>query len=189
MLILLPMDGEPASLAAVHHVIGLAGQGLRLQVLLANVQEAPHLYEVVLAHDAELLQAASEQAGAHALARAAELLQASGLPVDQQVAHGEAGPRLLALAETCGCDAIVLTGQPPGLLGGGRLGPVAQWLLRHAALPVTVVPAPEAEDAASDDIDAIVASDDPAADAAADGATNAATNAAAPTAPPPGAAA
>jgi nucleotide-binding universal stress UspA family protein len=144
MLILLPMDGTPASLAAAHHVIRLAGEGLRLQVLLANVQEAPHLYEVVLAHDAQVLQAASEQAGAHALAAAAALLQGAGLPVDCQVAHGEPGPCLLALAETCGCDAIVLTGQPPGLLGGGRLGPVAQWVLKHAGLPVTVVPQPEA---------------------------------------------
>jgi nucleotide-binding universal stress UspA family protein len=144
MLILLPMDGAPASLAAVHHVIRLAGQGLRLRVLLANVQEAPHLYEVVLAHDADVLKAASEMAGAHALAQPAELLRASGLPVDQQVVHGEPGPCLLALAETSSCEAIVLTGQPPGLLGGGRLGPVAQWVLKHATLPVTVVPVPEA---------------------------------------------
>jgi len=151
MLILLPIDGSPAALAAVHHVLALSRAGLRLRCLLANVQEPTHLYEVVLAHDTAVLEAASQAAGEHALAAAAELLTAAGLPHEALVAQGDPGHVLVELAEAQGCDAIVLTGREPGLLVGGRLGEVAQSVLRHASVPVSIVPPAAANDSAPEE--------------------------------------
>ena len=62
MRYLLPVDGSAASIAAVRHAIALRLAGLPMEVVLANAQEAPHLYEVVLAPDPELLDRASEDA-------------------------------------------------------------------------------------------------------------------------------
>lgn len=151
MLILLPIDGSSAALAAVHHVLALSRAGLRLRCLLANVQEPTHLYEVVLAHDSAVLEAASQAAGEHALAEAAVLLSAAGVAHDAVVAHGDPGHVLVELAESQACDAIVLTGREPGLLVGGRLGEVAQSVLRHAGVPVSIVPPVVTEATVADD--------------------------------------
>jgi nucleotide-binding universal stress UspA family protein len=97
MRYLLPVDGSAAALAAVRHAIGLAQAGLPLQAVLANAQEAPHLYEVVLAPDPALLDRASEGAGQHALAGARALLQAAGIAFTEVVVHGEPARVLLEI--------------------------------------------------------------------------------------------
>jgi nucleotide-binding universal stress UspA family protein len=43
--ILLPIDGSPLSLDAVHHAMRLVREGLRATFVLANVQEPSSLYE------------------------------------------------------------------------------------------------------------------------------------------------
>lgn len=150
MLILLPVDGSDHALAAVRHAIRLVQAGLQARFVLANVQEATHLYEVVLAHDVAVLEAASQAAGEHALVSASALLTAAGVEYLRVVAQGDPGHVLVELAEEQGCDAIILGSEPPGLLGGGRLGAVAQSVLRHANVPVTIVQ-PEVAEEADDD--------------------------------------
>ena len=146
MLILLPVDGSELALDAVHHVLRLRDEGLAVQVLLANVQEAPHLYEVVLAPDPALLDEASERAGRHALAAAQDLLQQADVEVEVEVAHGDPARVLAELAERHGCDAIVMAAGEPGALSPGRVGPVALAVLHHAAVPVTIVHHAEADE-------------------------------------------
>ena len=51
MQILLPIDGSPLSLDAVHHALRLVREGLRAGFVLANVQEPSSLYEMVVVHD------------------------------------------------------------------------------------------------------------------------------------------
>lgn len=63
MKILLPLDGSEVSLQAVRQVIRMAAQGLQVEVVVANVQEPAHLYEMVMAGDPELIARASAQAG------------------------------------------------------------------------------------------------------------------------------
>lgn len=147
MLIMLPVDGTELALDAVRHLVTLVRHGLAARVLLANVQEAPHLYEVVLAPDPETLDAAADGAGQHALQAAGELLSQSGVAWTSDIGHGDPARVLLDLAERHGCDAIVMGSGRPGLLSNARLGSVAQAVLQHAAIPVTIVrhAEPEAE--------------------------------------------
>jgi nucleotide-binding universal stress UspA family protein len=139
MLILIPVDGSSASLDAVRHVLALRSEGLDVACVLANVQENPHLYEVVLVPNLDTLARASHDAAEDALAPARELLLAAGVPVEWEIALGDAGHQLVDMAERRGCDAIVMGSQGTGLLGTARLGSVCQWVLAHAGVPVTVV--------------------------------------------------
>ena len=56
MKILIPVDGSALSLEAVRHALGLIGQGLRADLVLANVQAPASLYEIVVAHDPNVIK-------------------------------------------------------------------------------------------------------------------------------------
>ena len=139
MLILLPVDGSELALDAVHHALGLLREGLRASFVLANVQEPTYLYEMVLAPDAPLLEAASFDAAVHALAGAEALLQQAGARYEREIAHGEPGNTLLDIAERFGCDAIIIGSRGAGSLRSALLGTVSQTVLQEATVPVTVV--------------------------------------------------
>jgi nucleotide-binding universal stress UspA family protein len=148
MKVLLPVDGSEGSLAAVRHAIHLTREGLRASFVLANVQEPASLYEVVVAHDAQVLESVSEAAGADALQAAQALLLAAGAEFESEIASGDPGHMLADMAERFGCDLVVMGARGAGA-GSGRavLGSVAHAVL-HAALdvapmPVTIVRRPE----------------------------------------------
>ena len=145
LTILLPTDGSERALDAVRHVVKLAEQGLKLSVVLANVQEPTYLYEMVLAPGAELLQA-SMAAGMHALQGAQTLLDAAGLAYENEVDSGDPAHTLLDIAERYGCDAIVLGARGVGSLRDALLGSVTLTLMHDAKIPVTVVKHPEPEE-------------------------------------------
>jgi nucleotide-binding universal stress UspA family protein len=153
MKILLPIDGSPASLAAVHHALDWVRQGLPASFVLANVQEPASLYEVVVGHDPQTIEDVRRAAGADLLAPAEALVEAAGLSYESEVAGGNPHHTLLDMAERYGCDAIVMGARNEGT-GQVRLGSVAQAVLEHSPLPVTVVRAPEAIEAMADDADA-----------------------------------
>lgn len=148
--ILLPTDGSERALDAVRHVVKLAQEGLQLNVVLANVQDPTYLYEMVLAPGAELLEA-SLAAGMHALVGAQALLDAAGLPYENEVDSGDPAHTLLDIAERYGCDAIVLGARGVGGLREALLGSVTQTLLHDAKIPVTVVKHPEPEEPPEED--------------------------------------
>jgi nucleotide-binding universal stress UspA family protein len=139
MIILLAVDGSERSLAAVRHALGLVEQGLRASFVLVNVQEAPHLYEVVLARDVEIVEGASHAAGEHALAAARQLLSGAGLSFEAEIVTGDAAQGLIDAAERYGCDAILMGTHGSGWLASTRLGRVALSVLQHAQMPVTIV--------------------------------------------------
>lgn len=138
MKILLPVDGSPTSLAAVRHALQLRAEGLQASYVLLNVQEPPSLYEVVVAHDAEVLSDVRRAAGVDLLAGAEALLQAAGAEWESEVAGGEPGALIVELLENYGCDAVVMGA------GESSLGSVAEAVLHHAPVPVTVVREPPA---------------------------------------------
>ena len=74
MKILVPVDGSAVSLEAVRFAIRMAQDGLNTQVVLANVQEPATLYELVVAHDPQVIGDISAAAGAHTLGPAQALL-------------------------------------------------------------------------------------------------------------------
>lgn len=133
MNILLPVDGSKASLAAVRHALQLRADGLQASFVLANVQEPPSLYEIVVAHDAEVLSDVRRAAGADLLSAAEALLQAADAPWQSEVVGGDPGHLLVEMIENYGCDAVVMG------LGSGAPGTVASALLKHSPVPVTLV--------------------------------------------------
>jgi nucleotide-binding universal stress UspA family protein len=148
MKILVPVDGSAPALAAVRHALALVAQGLRAEFVLANVQEPPSLYEVAVTHDAEALQRLRTAAGADLLAGAELLLDAAGVGYESEVAGGEPANVLVEMLENYGCEAVVMGARGMGDPGAGGLGSVAAALLAHSPVPVTVVRAAAASEAA-----------------------------------------
>jgi len=143
--ILIPIDGSERSLDAVRHALHLVGCGLKARFVLANVQEAANLYELVVAHDPAVLQQVSEAAGRDLLRPATELLRAAGLPVEAVVASGDPAHTLLELLEAHACQAVVMSARGAGLRAA-VMGSVSQSLWQAATVPVTLVkPPPEAD--------------------------------------------
>lgn len=146
MKILLPIDGSVHALAAVQHALTLSRAGLDAEMVLVNVQEPPSLYEVVTAHDAEVLEHVRTDAGADLLAPAEALLTAANVSWESEVAGGQPATLLVELLENYGCDAVVMGVR--GVTDAGAAGPgsVALALLAHSPVPVTVVRATSPDD-------------------------------------------
>jgi nucleotide-binding universal stress UspA family protein len=142
MKLLLPVDGSTAALAAVRFALGMAGPG-GASFVLANVQEPASLYEVVVTHDVQRIEALRRDAGADLLREAEALLDGAGAQYESEVAGGAPEHVILELAERYGCDAIVMGANGQGAApGASALGSVALAVLRASAQPVTVVRSP-----------------------------------------------
>lgn len=150
MKILLPVDGSPPALEAVRHALRLLEGGLQASFVLVNVQEPPSLYEVVVAHDAEVIGQVRGAAGADLLQPAEVLLDAAGVDYESEVAGGDPGNLLVELLENYGCRAVVMGARGMGEPEARGLGSVAQALLNHSPVPVTVVRWAPEDDAPDD---------------------------------------
>ena len=136
--ILLPTDGSEQSLQAVHHALRLVGAGLKARFVVANVQETATLYEMVVAHDPQVLQKVSDGAARDLMRPAVALLSAAGQQVEQDVSTGDPAQMLAEAAERHGCDAIVMSTHGGGLRAA-VLGSVSQEVVQSASVPVTLV--------------------------------------------------
>ena len=142
MKILLPVDGSEASMAAVRLALAWRQAGLQADFVLVNVQEPPNLYDMVVVHDAQALDAVRAAVGAELLAPAEALITAAGARCEIEVAGGDPGHVLVDLIENYGCQAVVMGAHGAGD-GTGPLGSVALALLAHSPVPVTVVRPPQ----------------------------------------------
>jgi nucleotide-binding universal stress UspA family protein len=152
MKILLPVDGSEPALDAVRFAIRLAREGLPLECVLGNVQAPATLYEMVVAHDADVLQTVSGAAGAHALQGTEDLLREAGINYEREVASGDAGHSLIDMAERFGCDMIVMSARGTGALRQALLGSVSQSVLHASPVPVLIVKPPPEPEAEADEI-------------------------------------
>ena len=145
--ILIAVDGSPLALDAVHHVLGLVRDGLQADVVLANVQEAASLYELVMSRDPELIASASVAAGEDLMASARALLDAAGVPYDTEIGIGDPAHTLVDLIENTQCDMAVIGARGQGAITSALLGSVSQSLAHSSPVPVTIVrhSAPEVE--------------------------------------------
>jgi nucleotide-binding universal stress UspA family protein len=150
MKILLPVDGSDESLDAVRHALELIRAGLHASVVLANVQEPASLYELLRAHDAEVIEGVTHAAGVHSLEAASALCTAAGVAFEQELDTGDPAHTLHDIAERLGCDMVIMGARGKGGTRGTRLGSVAHAMLHDAALPVTIVRHPDAPAAAGD---------------------------------------
>ena len=148
MKILLPIDGSPDALAAVRHALRLVESGLAAEMVLVNVQVPASLYEVVTAHDVDVIEQVRTGAGAELLAPAEALLQVSGLSWQSEVVGGYPSTMLIEVLENYGCDMVVMGARGMAEPDADGLGSVAEALLEHSPVPVTVVRLAEAAEAA-----------------------------------------
>jgi len=139
MKILLPVDGSELSLEAVRFAVRLARTGLRVKAVLANVQEPASLYEMVVAHDAEVIDRISAEAGAHALQAAEALLKQASIPYESEVAKGDPAHTLLDIVERFGCDLVIMGARGLGTLRSALLGSVSHEMLHASGVPVMIV--------------------------------------------------
>jgi nucleotide-binding universal stress UspA family protein len=159
MKILLPVDGSAMSLQAVRQALQMIQDGLRASLVLANVQEPATLYEMLLAHDPEVIEQVSAKAGLHLLEPARALVRAAGVEHEIEVASGDPAHTLIDILENFGCDMVVMGARGMGTLRSALLGSVSHEVLHAAQVPVLIVkqpPAPEtpAEADAADDASA-----------------------------------
>jgi nucleotide-binding universal stress UspA family protein len=139
MKILLPFDGSLSARDAVKLVIELSTQGLATSVVLANVQEPASLYELVVAHDPQVIEQVSAAAGANILQSAQALLDAAGITFECEVATGDPAHTLIDILENYGCDMVVMGASGTSTLRSALLGSVSNELLHAAGVPVMIV--------------------------------------------------
>lgn len=139
MKILLPVDGSALSLEAVHFAITLVRDGLSASAVLANVQEPATLYELLVAHDPEMIDRVSAEAGLHTLKAAQEVLDGAGMEYENEVAKGDPAHTIIDIAERFGCDMIVMGARGTSSLRSAMLGSVSNEVLHASAIPVVIV--------------------------------------------------
>jgi len=139
MKILVANDGSPLALEAVRHALSLIRQGLRAELLLVNVQAPASLYEIVVAHDPDVIKDVSTGAGAHLLEPARALCRAAGVTFECEVVSGDPVRALCDIAEQRGCGQIVIGAHGKGALASALLGSVSHALAHTAPVPVTIV--------------------------------------------------
>lgn len=147
MKILLPFDGSLLALEAVRFAIRMAADGLNTSVVLANVQEPASLYELMVAHDPQVIEQVSAAAGANTLQAAQALLDAAGLAYETEVASGDPAHTLVDILENYGCDLVVMGASGTSALRSALLGSVSNEVLHAAGVPVMIVKAAEQDSA------------------------------------------
>jgi nucleotide-binding universal stress UspA family protein len=148
--ILLPIDGSTHALEAVSHAVALVRRGLQAEFLLVNAQPAANLYELAVAHDADVIDQVRSAAGADQLQPAEAMLQAAGLSFESEVVGGDPARVLIEAIEREGCDAVIMGTHGTGRRFASLFGSVSGALLQHSPVPVTVVRARGAAAPAAD---------------------------------------
>jgi nucleotide-binding universal stress UspA family protein len=143
MKILLPFDGSAAALEAVQFAIRLAADGLNTSVVLANVQEHASLYELMVAHDPQVIEQVSAEAGANTVKPAQALLEAASISFETEVSTGDPAHTLVDILESYGCDLVVMGASGTSTLRSALLGSVSNELLHAAGVPVMIVKSSE----------------------------------------------
>lgn len=144
MKILLPFDGSAVALEAVRFAIRMAKDGLSTSVVLANVQEPATLYELVVAHDPQVIEQVSAAAGAHTLLAAEALLKDAQISYECEVAMGDPAHTLVDILERFECDLVVMGASGMSGLRSALLGSVSNEVLHAAGVPVMIVKLNEA---------------------------------------------
>ncbi|MHB8948727.1 MAG: universal stress protein [Rhodoferax sp.] len=153
MKILLPVDGSTVSLDAVRFAIRMAQDGLANSMVLANVQESATLYELMVAHDPQVIEEVSAAAGANTLAPAQALLQEANIAYESEVATGDPAHTLIDILERFGCDLVVMGASGMSPLRSALLGSVSNEVLHSANVPVMIVKATQEPDVEDADLD------------------------------------
>ena len=138
--ILVAIDGSNGSMRALDFAARQAGYSPAAELHVLTVQPASAAntaFEIYVS--AERLQEIAAERSRDILAAAAERLKGAGFAVELEQLTGEPAETIADRAAELGCESIVMGTHGLGKLGVLLVGSVAQRVLHHATLPVTLV--------------------------------------------------
>jgi len=137
--ILVPVDGAATAQQAVEHVAKLYRNEAKCEIHLLNVQrpiESGHARMLVSHGDIEAYQ---REDGGNARANACRHLDETGVPYQHHIVVGHVAETISRYAKERRFDKIVMGTHNHSALLPVLLGSMAQDVLKHSAMPVTVV--------------------------------------------------
>ena len=138
--ILVAIDGSDGSMRALDFAARQAGYAPAAELHVLTIQPAAAAntaWEIYVS--AERLQEIAAERSRDILAAAAERLQGASFGVQLEQLTGEPAETIASRAAELGCESIVMGTHGLGKLGVLLMGSVAQRVLHHATLPVTLV--------------------------------------------------
>ena len=136
--ILVAVDGSDYSDRATRHALDLIAAGGALELHLLNVQ--PSLGGAVSAFvSKEQIDSHHRDEGEKALASAVALAKAASVPAKTHIGVGRQGEIVADFARKVGAGLVVLGTRGHTGLAGVLLGSVAQDVIAHSKVPVTLV--------------------------------------------------
>lgn len=131
---------------AVRVALRMRQEGMNLTAVLANVQEPASLYEMLVAHDPDVIDHVSAEAGLDSLQYARSLLDAAGVEYECEVAKGDPAHTLIDISERFGCEMVLMGARGTSSLRSAMLGSVSNEVLHASAVPVVIVKPPQDEE-------------------------------------------
>ncbi len=138
-LIVLAVDGTPASERAVDLLAGYGGEPGRIEIALVNVQARPVALWPEPAIDVRSIEQALLSAGREICDAATARLKAAGLRAGGVVRLGFAAEAVLHEAQSRDAGLIVMGTRGHGALRGYALGSVAMRVAHGSAIPVCLL--------------------------------------------------
>ena len=136
--ILVAVDGSAYSDRAVQHALDLVTAGVAAELHLLNVQ--PNLGGAVSAFVAkEQIASHHREEGTKALASAVELARKASVPAKVHIGVGRQGEIVGDFVDKIGAGLVVLGTRGHTGLAGVLLGSVAQDVIAHVTVPVTLL--------------------------------------------------
>lgn len=136
--ILVAVDGSDCSDRAVEHALRLMAAGLSTELHLLNVQ--PNMSGAVATFvSREQIESHHRDEGNKALASAIAIAKKASVPAKVHIGVGRQGEIVADFARKLGAGLVVLGTRGHTGLAGVLLGSVAQDVIAHAEVPVTLV--------------------------------------------------
>jgi nucleotide-binding universal stress UspA family protein len=136
--ILVPVDGSKNSDRAVAHALALIGAGLAAELHFLNVQ--PNFGGAISTFvDRADIDAYRREEGNKALASAVELAKKASVPAIVHIGVGRHGAVVGDYVKKLGAGEVIMGTRGHTGLAGVLLGSVAQDVIAHAEVPVTLV--------------------------------------------------
>ncbi|MDL2317145.1 universal stress protein [Desulfovibrio sp. OttesenSCG-928-A18] len=134
--LLVPVDGSPNAELACRHAIELAKAGNMEIIFLHCFGDLP---TTIGGQARDEIIALSEKEGKALLAPCEALCDESNIKYRSTVRPGAPGRTIVLVAQSEGCDLIVMGSRGLSDFSGMVMGSVSHRVLRHATMPVLVV--------------------------------------------------
>lgn len=136
--ILVAVDGSPYSDRAVRHALEMVTGGLAAELHFLNVQ--PNLRGAIAAFvNREQIDSYHREEGEKALASAVELAKKASVAAQVHIGVGRQGEVVRDFVKKLGAKMVVMGTRGHTGLSGVLLGSVAQDVIAHVDVPVTLV--------------------------------------------------